>query len=86
MATATATDGEVMTLAEMEARFPDEWVLIIDPAFEDEVSWEILEGRVMFHSPDRDEVHRVTMRLRPWSAATVFMGPVLAPGIDGFAM
>ena len=58
-----------MTLAEMEAAFPDEWVLIIDPDESD-------SGEVAAHSGDRREVDAVDARLTPSSAAVYFMpGP-----------
>jgi hypothetical protein len=58
-----------MTLAEMEAAFPDEWVLIIDP---DEAD----AGAVAAHSASRAEIDAASDRLKPRSAAIYFMpGP-----------
>ena len=47
---------EVLTIGEIEARFPSEWVLIGDP--ETDERQRLLSGAVLFHSPGRDEVDR----------------------------
>jgi hypothetical protein len=48
--------GEVLTMQEIEARFPEEWLLIDHPEMDEHD--QIQRGRVVFHSPDRDEVYR----------------------------
>jgi hypothetical protein len=48
--------SDVMTMAEIEAAFPSEWVLIGDP--QTDMSQGIRAGRVLFHSKDRDELGR----------------------------
>lgn len=48
--------GEVLSIAEIEARFDSEWVLLEDP--ETTASQEILGGRLLLHSKDKAEVHR----------------------------
>jgi hypothetical protein len=45
-----------MTVEEMRAQFVDEWILINDP--ETNESLELLSGKVVCHSKDRDEVYR----------------------------
>jgi hypothetical protein len=65
---------EILTLAEIEARYPSEWVLIADQ--EVNAQLEIICGRVVFHSKDRDEMYRKDMELRPKSAATFYAGTV----------
>jgi hypothetical protein len=49
--------GEYLTLAEIEARFPNEWVLIDRPRNK-RGSLELLGGYVVWHSPDRGEFDR----------------------------
>lgn len=84
MSTTAAAPGEWMTMAEMEAHYPKEWVLIVDPVHDER--WEVLEGRVVFHSADRDEVDAMDAQLRPRSAAVYYLGPLLGDGIDGFCL
>lgn len=70
--------AEVLTLQEIEARFPREWVLIGDP--ETDESLEVLTGTVLWHSRDRDEVYRKCGELRPAYAAFHYTGRL---GEDG---
>jgi hypothetical protein len=52
---------EVMTMEEIEARFPEEWLLIDQPEMDERD--QLKRGRVVFHSPDRDEVYRKALEL-----------------------
>lgn len=47
---------EIMRVAEIQAKFESEWVLIDDP--ETDESLEVKGGKVLWHSKDRDEVYR----------------------------
>lgn len=67
---------EVLTLAEIEARFDSEWALIADPQISDET--EILGGRVLWHSKDRDEGDRKMLELPPRSSALLWTGEMPA--------
>lgn len=51
---------ETMTRAEMEARYPGEWVLIGDPVTSPLL--EVLSGTVLVHSADRDEFDREALK------------------------
>ena len=66
--------GDVMLLAEIERRFESEWVLLADP--ETTPSLEIIGGRVLWHSKDRDEVYRKARELRPAHSAIVYTGTI----------
>jgi hypothetical protein len=61
---------DVLTLAEIEAQFAAEWVLIADPETNDAL--EVQRGTVLYHSKDRDEVYRAAVRLRPKRFAMVY--------------
>ncbi len=63
---------EILTLAQIEARFPDEWVLIENPELDEDL--EIVQGRVIAHSPDRATVDSQALRLRPRFSAYHFTG------------
>jgi hypothetical protein len=64
--------GEVLTLAEIETQFPDEWILVEDPETNDAL--EIQSGRVVCHSKNRDEVYRFAVARRPARFATLWTG------------
>jgi hypothetical protein len=63
---------QVMTLAEMEAQFDSEWILIGDPQTDE--SLELLAGTVLWHSKDRDEVYRKAIELHPPRFAMHYTG------------
>lgn len=64
--------NEVMSLAEIQARFLSEWILLEDP--ETSESLEVKGGKVLWHSKDRDEVYRKARELRPKHSAILYTG------------
>ncbi|MCI0335778.1 MAG: hypothetical protein L0228_21435 [Planctomycetes bacterium] len=59
--------AEVLTIAEIEARYPNEWILVEDPYTNEAL--EVQSGKVRWHSPDRDEMYRKAIEFRlPYSA------------------
>ena len=50
-----------LTMAEIEAKYPDEWVLLTDLRVGR--SQQLLGGRVLAHDPDRDRMHDAVMQL-----------------------
>jgi hypothetical protein len=52
----------ILTIEEIKARFPSEWVLIGEPEI-DELT-RLRAGRVLFHSPARDDIDRKAVELR----------------------
>ena len=64
---------ETITLAEIEKRFDDEWVLVEDPEYD--ANDTLVCGKVLWHSKDRNEVYRKDLELRPRSAAYLYTGP-----------
>lgn len=65
---------EILTMAEIESRYPSEWVLVEDPEVNEHL--EVLRGKVLWHSKDRDEVYSKAIELRPKSAAYVYTGTI----------
>jgi hypothetical protein len=68
--------SEILTLEEMKARFPNEWVLINKPQSTGD-RLDDLAGEVVFHSLNRDEVdQKVSELLPPPRYFTIrFLGP-----------
>jgi hypothetical protein len=64
---------EVLTIEEIEARYAPEWVLIAEPQTDEALN--VLAGKVLFHSPDRDEVYRKAQELRLDRIAVRYLGP-----------
>jgi hypothetical protein len=65
---------EIITLAEMEGRYPSEWILVADPELDE--NHEVVRGRVLCHSKDRDEVDQKAVERRLPRSAFVFTGKI----------
>ena len=66
--------NEVLSIDEINRRFASQWVLIGDP--ETDESLEVLSGKVLWHSNDREQVYRKAAELKPKQAAFHFAGPL----------
>lgn len=66
---------DVLTIAEIEARFSSEWVLVEDPQTDEDL--KVQRGKVRWHSKDRDEVYRKAVELRPERFAMLYTGEML---------
>lgn len=66
------TMEEIMTIAQIEAQFESEWVLVEDPQTNEAL--EVQSGRVRWHSKDRDEIYRKAIALRPKRFAMLYTG------------
>lgn len=67
--------SQVLTIAEIEAEYDSEWVLVGDPHTHEE-TLEVLDGAVLCHSKDRDEVYRKAVELRPRRFAMLYTGKI----------
>ena len=63
---------KILTIAEIEAQFASEWVLVEDPQTNDAL--EVQRGKVRWHSKDREEVYRQAVALRPKRFAILYTG------------
>ena len=63
-----------MTLEEMESEFDSEWVLVGEPVTDEALN--VVQGKVLHHSKDRDEVYRKAVSLRPKRSAIVYTGRI----------
>jgi hypothetical protein len=68
----------VLTREEIDARFPDEWILVVDPETGPDLM--VRSGTVVAHSRDRDEVYRKALELKPKRSAVWFNGNPVPPG------
>jgi hypothetical protein len=64
--------GGVMTLQDMEAQFDSEWILVGDPQTNE--SLEVVQGTVLCHSKDRDEVYSAAVKLGLKHIAVLYTG------------
>jgi hypothetical protein len=53
---------DILSIEEIKAQFPSEWVLIGEPQIDDLT--RLRAGRVVFHSPARDDVYRKAVEMR----------------------
>lgn len=60
-------DEAIMSFEEMQAHYPDEWVLVQDPQVDQ--SGQILSGKVIAHDVDSDKVYEVGLKVRPFHFA-----------------
>ena len=66
--------NDVMTMTEINASFPSEWVLLVDPQTDENL--DVLGGTVICHSKERDKVDRKAMELpSPKRIAVFYTGP-----------
>lgn len=63
---------EVLTIAQIEAQFQSEWVLIEAPKTNEAL--EVQSGKVRWHSKDREEVYRKAVEMRPRRFAVLYTG------------
>jgi hypothetical protein len=61
-----------LTLAEIEAQFQAEWILVDNPDTAKDLA--VKGGTVLCHSKDRDEVYRKAVELRPRRFAVLYTG------------
>ena len=64
--------SDIMTKAEIDAQFKDEWILVEDP--ETDTGLKVIRVKVVCHSKDRDEVYREAISRRPKRFAVLYTG------------
>lgn len=65
--------NEVLTIDELNSRYPSELILLEDPQVDEHL--RVVSGRVLWHSKNQEEVYRKGIELRPKHAAFVHTGP-----------
>jgi hypothetical protein len=63
---------KLMTVAQIEKKYKSEWVLLSDPELDK--NNQIVRGKVVYHSKDRDKVYQKAGELKPKFFATLYTG------------
>ncbi|MEX1095616.1 MAG: hypothetical protein WED34_06170 [Planctomycetales bacterium] len=67
--------NEILTIDEIDERYPDEWVLLDDPQVDE--SQEVVGGKVIFHGKDRNAMYRAAQAVpTPRNLATHYTGEI----------
>lgn len=69
--------SEVLSMADMEQKYPNEWVFVVDP--ETGPDLKVRAGLVVAHGADRDKVYEKVIHLRPKRSAMLFLGNPFPP-------
>jgi len=64
--------GNVLPIEEIRRRYDSEWLLIVEP--ETDQNHNVIRGRVLWHSKDRDEVYRKGKELELSISAYLYTG------------
>jgi len=64
--------NEILTNDEIEDRFDSEWILIQDPEMDKDLN--LVRGKVIYHSKDRDDVYQKAVELRLKHSAVLYTG------------
>jgi hypothetical protein len=72
--------SEILSIQEIESRYPDEWILLEDP--ETGANQKVSGGIVRCHSADRDEVYQKAIELSPKRIAFLYTGTVPEEGME----
>jgi hypothetical protein len=67
-------EGIAMEMAEIRKRYRNEWVLIEYTKLDDELN--VVEGVVITHSKDREEIHKAQMELKNKKLAIEYLGEI----------
>jgi transposase len=67
-------DAEILTLAEIQQRYPRQWVLIVEPDLDEE--FNVIRGKVLAASPDQDEAYSKLSLRKGKLLAIEYTGPV----------
>jgi hypothetical protein len=65
---------DILPIEQIRRKYKSEWVLIENPDVNKDL--EVIRGKVVWHSKDRDEVYRKAIELRPKHPAFLFTGKI----------
>jgi hypothetical protein len=64
--------GKRLDANEINTHFPDAWVLVGEPVVDEHL--RVVSGKMLWHSPHRDEIERKLLELRPTRPAILYTG------------
>jgi hypothetical protein len=64
---------KMMSVNQIKKRFKSEWILLSDPELKQN---EVVRGKVVFHSKDRDKMYRKAVELKLPRFATLYTGTI----------
>jgi hypothetical protein len=73
-------NDQQMTVEEIRAQFDAEWILVEDPLTNEAL--DVLGGKVVCHSKDRDEVYRQAIARKSKRNAILYTGQIPAEGTE----
>jgi len=71
-------DNHVELVSEMMACYPNEWIFF--KVVEDDEYERPYKGRLIAHSPNRDEIHEIAMKSSVYHTAIWYTGQVVPEG------
>jgi hypothetical protein len=63
---------EILSIDQMKTQFAEEWILVEDPQTDEAL--EVLSGKVLYHSRDRDEFDSKVLEFKPKRFAVLYLG------------
>lgn len=66
--------GQILTLEEIISLYPDEWVLIAYTELDEDLN--VIQGEVLAHSPDRDQLYNNSLPRKGKSVAIEYTGAI----------
>jgi len=63
-----------MKMEEIRKQYQDEWVLIEYSKLDDDLN--VIEGEVIAHSPNKEEIYQAQMKLQGRSLAIEYLGEI----------
>ena len=70
---------EILTWAEIQQRFPNEWVALAEPEVSDDL--DILAGRVVYHGQSSEDAYATLGQYHPRLGAVEFIGEMSTQGV-----
>jgi len=64
----------ILSIKQIHAKYKSQWVLVENPVVTKDL--EVVRGKVVWHSKDRDELYAKALELRPKHPAIVFTGKI----------
>jgi hypothetical protein len=64
--------NQILPIRQINKKFKGEWVLVENPELNKDM--EVVRGKVVWHSKNRDEVYEKALELRPKRPAFLFTG------------